>query len=95
MPAAPRETWLTPIAEAWERKMGPGTFAAGIAAGQLGKLKRAGVEPAEIARRLARYLDETPPRFASLARFQQTFNAWAGEQQEEEFEVDEAGVIRE
>ncbi|HEX5178121.1 MAG TPA: hypothetical protein VFW04_02220 [Gemmatimonadaceae bacterium] len=51
----PPETWLTPAHDAWEVHFGAGSFDARRAAKCLSPIYRAGIDPSEIGRRLARY----------------------------------------
>jgi hypothetical protein len=55
-PAKDRETWLTPIGAAWESVNGAGSFPYGQAARELAPLRKAGLSPDEIGRRLEWYL---------------------------------------
>jgi hypothetical protein len=71
---APRESWLSPVRVVWEEFKGAGSFRAPKAAGLLSGLKDAGHSPAEVATRLRVYLKRLDnPKFASLARFAETF----------------------
>lgn len=72
--SAARSTWLTPVCVVWEQYKGAGSFRPAKAAGLLKGLKDAGNSPEEIATRLALYLQRLDdPKFASLARFAETF----------------------
>lgn len=71
----PRDSWLGPSSRTWAAKFGDGSFPFGKAARLLAAL-RAVHEPGTIAEHLKRYLDNTEPRYASLARFAETFAQW-------------------
>lgn len=93
-----KTTWLTPAADAWEAKMGAGTFPSGQAARFLKPLTVAGHEMETIGLHLTEYLTRTSPQFVSIARFAMTFAQWAPKTpvppKEEESLVDEHGVLR-
>lgn len=69
-------SWLEPAHSVWEARFGAGTFKFPMAGRHLKPLRDAGVSPERIAAHLERYLDQTEPRFASLPRFAETFDAW-------------------
>ena len=73
-----KDTWLSPICAVWESKNGAGSFSgiAGQTAKALSPLTKAGHEPAEIADRLGRYLEQNDARFWNIAKFAQTFGQW-------------------
>ena len=50
-----RDTWLTPLRDAWEKHGGIGSFNFGIAAKAYGPIVKRGVPPDELARRLGIY----------------------------------------
>lgn len=71
-------TWLTPICDVYERHFGAGSFPYGQAAKTFKPLRDAGFSSEEIASRFDRYaagLDDV--RYLSLAKFRQTFGAFA------------------
>lgn len=88
-----KQTWLTPASEAWERVMGKGTFPFGQGAKLLKPLLAAGHLPETVGEHLAAYLAQNDPRFTSLARFAQTFAAWAPKKLSLPL-VDDDGVLR-
>jgi hypothetical protein len=102
-----KATWLTPAAEAWEARMGAGTFPAGPAAKFLKPLTVAGHSMETIALHLGEYLSRTNPQYLSLPKFAMTFAQWApGSTQPEQrpplrpqskaepdFLVDDTGVL--
>jgi hypothetical protein len=75
-----KATWLTPVAAAWDKEMGDGTFPFGPAAKALAPLYRKGQSPDEIGKRLGYYLRSLSRRnelkFYSLPKFASTFNQW-------------------
>lgn len=72
--SASRATWLTPIAVVWEAAKGAGSFRPAKTAGLLKSLRDAGHPPDEIATRLTIYLKRLDkPKYASLARFAETY----------------------
>lgn len=73
-PTAPRETWLTPFSDAWTATYG-GVPAFGELAKCLKPLTGAHA-PGEVLDHWVRYLAATEARFASPARFAQTFGSW-------------------
>jgi uncharacterized protein YdaU (DUF1376 family) len=90
-PDAARSTWLTPAAEAWEKRNGKGTFPFGQAAALFKSLKHAGHTPETIARHLGWYLEmrgderghNKPPEqrgpsnwAPNLKSFRDTFAKW-------------------
>lgn len=87
-----RETWLTPVHDAWEAKNGAGTFdlIARQAAGVLAPLRAAGHDSPTIAQYLSAYLEQNEPQYASITRFAQTFEQWKPRQL-----VDENGLLNE
>lgn len=75
----PDTTWLTPICDVYERHFGAGSFPYGQAAKTFKSLRDAGFSSEEIASRFDRYasrLDDI--KYLSLAKFRQTFGAYAG-----------------
>ena len=70
-------TWLTPACEAWEDTFGKGTFPFGMAGRFLKPLAGAGHSPYTIGTHLATYIAANDPKYLNLARFAQTFQAWA------------------
>jgi hypothetical protein len=77
--AAPVVTWITPYHDAYVAAYGekPNRVVFARMLRALAPLdKEHGSE--EVARRLARYLAETPARFFKIERFGQTFAAWKG-----------------
>jgi uncharacterized protein YdaU (DUF1376 family) len=85
-----RTTWLSPICAVWEQQFGGGSFAtvAGQAARVIRPLLQGETDAPEVAKRLALYLAKTEPRFASVAKFAQTFGEWTPKRA-----VDDNGVI--
>lgn len=73
-PKAPRETWLSPFVEAWTVTYG-GDPNCGELARYLKPLTGAHV-PGEVLDHWTRYLAATEARFASPARFAQTYGSW-------------------
>lgn len=74
-PAAPRPTWLSPFAKAWQSAYG-GSPNFGELAKHLKPLTETHL-PGEVLDHWTRYLAATEARYASPARFAQTFGAWA------------------
>ena len=68
----PVTTWLTPIAEEYEKRNGPGSFNFGEA-GRALKPLRAHLSPEQIARHVGFYLDQTKPEFQNLHKFAKTY----------------------
>ena len=76
-PAVATTTWLTPACEAWEDAFGKGTFPFGMAGRFLKPLSAAGHSSETIGAHLAAYIAANDPKYLNLARFAQTFQAWA------------------
>ncbi len=72
-----RWTWLTPVGAVWEARFGAGTFNYRRYARTLSPLSKAGHSPEQIAAHLKVYLARTEPKFLNLAKFVETFNAYA------------------
>jgi hypothetical protein len=76
----PRATWLTPIAEAWDKEMGAGSFPYGQAFKPLSQLRKAGNTEAEIALRIGYYCRHmqraNEVQFMSIPNFAKTFKTW-------------------
>lgn len=64
-----RTSWLTPAKEAWESHYGAGSFREKQAAGLLAPLRRAGVDDAEIGRRLREYVRRKRGGYCTIADF--------------------------
>lgn len=100
MPAAVGQaTWLTPASLAWESRFGKGSFPFAMAGRLLKPLaKNGGVSPEQLGEHLDRFLDANDPKYLSLARFAQTFQAWGpsagAAKKEPEWSVDADGVLR-
>ena len=77
---AVRATWLTPIAEAYEKEMGAGSFPYGQALKPLSQLRKAGNTEAEIALRIGYYCRHmqraNEVQFMSIPNFAKTFKTW-------------------
>jgi hypothetical protein len=75
-----RATWLTPIAEAWDKEMGAGSFPYGQALKPLAQLRKAGNTEAEIALRIGYYCRHmqraNEVQFMSIPNFAKTFKTW-------------------
>lgn len=84
-----KTTWLTPFAEAWQRRCGNPPF--GKMVSVLGPLVKAHGAP-EVIARWSRYLDATEPKFCSPHRFDATFAAWVEPETKEM--TDDFGVMR-
>lgn len=70
-------TWLSPYASVWKQKFPESVVPFGQLARNFKDLVKA--HPAErIVAELQAYLDQTEPKFVSLARFVATFGAWSG-----------------
>jgi hypothetical protein len=76
----PKATWLTPIAEAWDKEMGAGSFPYGQALKPLSQLRKAGNPDAEIALRIGYYCRHmqraNEVQFMSIPNFAKTFKTW-------------------
>jgi len=75
-------TWLTPAAEQWDRRNGPGSFPLPEAAKALAPIHNAGVAPEEIGLRLGRYLDAKRARgrdYFGVRDFAKEHARYAGE----------------
>ena len=77
---SPRATWITPIAEAWDKEMGAGSFPYGQALKPLAQLRKAGNTEAEIALRIGYYCRHmqraNEVQFMSIPNFAKTFKTW-------------------
>ena len=77
----PKQTWLTPMRDAWEATFGAGSFVFGIAAKSLKPLVDGGLSPDDVGKRLGAYLghlsDQGELKFASLPRFAQVHGQYA------------------
>ena len=66
-----RESWLTPAGDAWEETFGAGSFDYGRNAKVLSPLHHAGIEPAEIGRRLREYIRQRRGKYCTVPDFKE------------------------
>jgi hypothetical protein len=73
-----RQSWLSPVAAAWERARGPGSFATlwGEAGRALKPIHDAGTPSDVIAANLGRYLEKNRGNYASITKFAQSYAEW-------------------
>lgn len=69
------QTWLSPFASVWKQKFPDAVVPFGQLARNFKDLVKAH-PPERIVQELSAYLDQTEPRFVSLARFVAMFGTW-------------------